>query len=83
MSIPAFTDYPIMALGDKPGKEAPIRAVQIERCVRSSVPRCLLRVPGVKALVEVKCGYVYTAPGRCGEVPCVPLEDIEALPEEE
>ncbi|PHR83142.1 MAG: hypothetical protein COA64_00355 [Henriciella sp.] len=63
-----WTDYPIVELGDEPGKRAPVRRIDAlheydgDRYVK-------LTVGGVTK--EIKSGYIYTKPGRLGEVPSV------------
>lgn len=71
-----FTDYPIAALGDVPGLEAPIRS-----CVVKSYDQdkyCTALVGGVT--VDIKRGYIYRKSGRCGETPCFSHRQMSALP---
>lgn len=64
----AYTDYPLIELGDVSGELAPVREVTI------------LNYDGDKYATvefdgkeyEFKSGYLYTAPGRFGEVSQVP-----------
>lgn len=75
--IIGWTDYPIVELGDIPGKKAPIRQVK------------LISFDGDKYLnvLVVECGtfaqfkrcYFYSSPGRCGEVEVVPLVKLETF----
>lgn len=60
-----YTDYPFVALGDEPYKEAPIREVIVLSYDGNKY--CDVLVSGVKS--NIKAGYIYTKPGRCGEVP--------------
>ena len=62
-----WTDYPILELGDEPGKEAPIRECLVERSPSPHSKYVEVIVGGVKT--EIKRGYLYSRPGRCGEVP--------------
>lgn len=60
----AYTDYPILELGDISGEEeAPIREVKI--LYYDGDKRCKVIVEGVEE--EIKTGYLYTAPVRCEE----------------
>lgn len=54
----AYTDYPILALGDISGEEAPIREVKI--LYYDGDKRCKVIVQGVEE--EIKTGYLYTKP---------------------
>ena len=63
--LKAWTDYPIAELGDEPGKEAPVRECTPLRYDNDKY--CAVLVEGV--LTNFKAGYLYTAPGRLGEVP--------------
>ena len=60
-----WTDHPIIALGDKPGEEAPVRQVRLLEYDGNKY--CRILVDGVE--VEIKAGYLYIKPGRLGEVP--------------
>ena len=70
-----YTDYPFISLGDRPGVEAPIREVEIERYDGNKY--CLVRVGGLTGQ-EVKAGYIYTASGRLGTVPSI-LDDLVCI----
>lgn len=59
----AYTDYPILELGDISGEEAPIREVKI--LYYDGDKRCKVIVEGVQE--EIKTGYLYTAPVRSDE----------------
>lgn len=71
----AFTDYPIVQLGDVSGAEAPIRECEILEYDDDKY--CLIRVESVE--IEVKSGYLYTEAGRCGDVPRVPITELTKL----
>lgn len=59
----AYTDYPILELGDKLGEDAPIREVKI--LYYDGDKRCKVIVEGVQE--EIKTGYLYIAPVRSDE----------------
>lgn len=65
MNADHYTDYPFTELGDAPNKEAPIRPVQVISYDGNKY--CTVWVEGHQ--LEVKAGYIYTRPGRCGDVP--------------
>lgn len=60
-----WTDCPITALGDKPNELAPIR--QCHPIFYDGDKYVTVMVEGIKT--SFKAGYLYTAPGRLGEVP--------------
>ena len=58
-----WTDYPIIELGDKSGKEAPIR-----KCSVISYDGSLYATIMVGGVVDtIKIGYIYHERGRSGE----------------
>lgn len=59
----AYTDYPIIELGDILGEEAPIREVKI--LYYDGDKYCRVIVGGVEE--EIKTGYLYKAPVRCDD----------------
>jgi hypothetical protein len=67
MAANYWTDYPFVELGDTPGQEAPVREIEVGEWDRNKYAKIM--VNGLHT--EIKSGYVYTAPGRCGEVPCL------------
>ena len=71
----AFTDYPILALGDEPGKPAPIRLCHVRPYDGNKY--CRVTVHGVN--LEIKSGYLYQRPGRCGKVPHLTAKQLRAL----
>jgi len=76
--ITAWTDYPITELGDTPGQEAPIRQVFVvswdgNKYASIIIPQEGRRYPIIK---EIKVGYLYTQPGRQGEVPAINTSSI-------
>lgn len=64
MSIQCWTDYPFQMLGDIPHKEAPIRPCEI--IDYDGDKYVTVRVGG--GLANIKSGYCYKHPGRCGKV---------------
>jgi hypothetical protein len=73
----AWTDYPIIELGDTAGVEAPIRQCEVLSYDRNKY--CLVWVAGVE--VEIKAGYLYREAGRCGETPRLTPTQLLSLPE--
>ncbi len=74
-TLKAFTDYPIVELGDTPGEQAPIRSVDVLSYDKNKY--CRVIIEGV--ITHIKAGYLYTRKGRCGDAPCVPLETLKKL----
>ena len=85
-----WTDYPITALGDTAGQEAPVR--ECKALAYDGDKYLLIEVGGV--LVEVKSGYVYRRPGRRGpsgffcrdggwlpRAPCLSPKQLRTLPQ--
>ena len=72
----AYTDCPFETLGDIPYKEAPIRECEI--LSYDGDKYCKIIVAGETA--EVKGGYIYSKPGRCGEVRSIGLKKLNSLP---
>jgi hypothetical protein len=70
-----FTDYPITELGDEEFKEAPIR--ECELLFYDDNKYCYVKVKGIEK--EIKRAYIYTKPGRCGEVDCISIDEINKL----
>ena len=76
MTMNAWTDYTIYELGDKVGKKAPVR--QVEVLSYDGDKRCMVEIMGHRA--EIKSGYLYQAPGRIGEVPGLTRRMLAMLP---
>ena len=68
----AWTDYPFTFLGDIPQQKAPVRECEVLSYDNNKY--CRIIVEGHKT--EIKAGYVYKKPGRCGEVPTINTKDI-------
>ena len=60
----AWTDYPFAELGDTQGREAPVREITVLSYDNDKY--CRILVDGSE--FEIKAGYVYSSPGRYGEV---------------
>lgn len=73
-----WTDYPIIELGDEPGKEAPVRECKPIAYDRDKY--CRVEVEGVTT--SFKAGYIYTRPDRCGKAPRISHADLHSLPVE-
>lgn len=69
----AYTDYPFTFLGDEPHQKAPIRECRVIDYDGNKY--CRIIVEGIET--EVKSGYLYKAPGRCGEVERI---NVDMLP---
>jgi hypothetical protein len=72
----AFTDYPILTIGDIVGEPAPIRVCDVISYDRDKY--CLVYIDGVSALI--KRGYLYTRAGRCGKVPRISEHKLKSIP---
>lgn len=71
----AWTDYPIVELGDTPGQAAPIR--ECKALGYDGDKYVSVGVGGIETSFEA--GYLYKEPGRCGEVE-VEVIDPQLLP---
>ena len=71
----AYTDMPIRELGDFSGKPAPVREVEVVSYDGNKY--CHVRIQ--KLDLEIKAGYLYTQPGRCGEVPPLTRRQLALL----
>ena len=71
-----WTDYPILELGDKSGKPAPIRKCRPIAYDRDKY--CCVQVGGIET--SFKAGYIYTEKGRSGEVPVISSDVLHSLP---
>ena len=69
----AYTDYPFEFLGDTIGKQAPIRQVHVLSYDQDKY--CKIIVDGHTA--EVKRGYLYKKPGRCGDVESINTQYVK------
>lgn len=71
-----WTDYPILHLGDAAGVAAPIREYEVLSFDQNRYLTII--VEGIE--LEVKAGYVYMEPGRCGHVPPINRRLLMSLP---
>ena len=72
-TMKAWTDYPIVELGDTPGMRAPVRECEVTEYDGDKY--CRVVVGGHS--VEIKSGYLYTQPGRFAEVPQIDVTKLE------
>jgi hypothetical protein len=68
----AYTDYPIIELGDKAGKKAPVREVEIISYDGDKYVTVLVE----NIQTEIKTGYIYETKGRFGEVKSINVRNI-------
>lgn len=81
ITLKGYTDYPIFELGDVPGETATVREVEV--LTFDGNKYCTVRVggEGSRGVIEtLKAGYVFTVPGRWGEVPCFDVDALRSLP---
>lgn len=74
-TITCWTDYPFVELGDAPGKQAPIRHVNVisydgDKYAKISFADC-------GDVLEVKAGYLYRHAGRYSRVKTVNRRKLE------
>lgn len=75
--VTGWTDYPFVELGDVPGQPAPIRHINVvsydgNKYATVSFERCGDFLP-------VKVGYLYSQPGRYGQVKQINIRKIERM----
>lgn len=75
-AVHAWTDYPIVALGDEPNKEAPVRPCTV--IAYDGGLYVTVDVGGVRA--QFKSGYCYARRGAYGEGPAYRHEFLDRLP---
>lgn len=70
LAVQAWTDYPFVELGDKSGQQAPIRKCWVLASDGSAYVHLMVEVEGrnLNHFESIKRCYVYSEPGRCGEV---------------
>lgn len=71
----AWTDYPVVELGDHGGVKAPVRECLILSYDGNKY--CQVMVGGAEA--HIKHCYLYSRPGRCGDVSVVSVRKLESL----
>jgi hypothetical protein len=77
MDINFYTDYPITELGDIPRKEAPIRKGSV--LSYDGDKYATVSIEGITT--DIKIGYLYEQPGRCGFVDSIPRYLFEQMRE--
>ena len=75
--ITCWTDYPFVELGDTPGVKAPIRHVNVYSYDGNKYAS--VSFPDRGDVLSVKIGYLYSQPGRYGQVKCVNPRKIERM----
>lgn len=76
-NITCWTDYPFTSLGDISGKKAPIRRVCVINFDNNKYAEIEILGYGVRA--SVKAGYLYSQPGRCGDVKNISFRKLERM----
>ena len=76
-NITGWTDYPFTELGDVPFKPAPIRRVNVISYDGDKYAKISFKDHG--DILEVKAGYLYRKPGRCGDVECISRRKLERM----
>lgn len=71
----AYTDYPIIELGDVSGKKAPIRKCEVVGWDGDKYCKVVVGTSLVET--DIKSGYLYREAGRCGDTPVI---DVRKLP---
>lgn len=71
-----WTDYPFVELGDTSGMIAPVRECEVFSYDGDKYVR--VKIGTLDS--EIKRGYVYMEPGRCGEVPALSWRVLSQLP---
>lgn len=70
-----YTDYPFTSLGDVAGQQAPIREIQVLNYDGNKY--CDILVEG--KLENIKWGYIYTVPGRCGDATVIDYKVVKKI----
>ena len=76
-NITCWTDYPFVQLGDISGKKAPIRRVKVISFDNNKYAG--IEILGYGVLSSVKAGYLYSQPGRLGEVKKINFRKLERM----
>ncbi len=76
-TITCWTDYPFVELGDIPRQPAPIRHVNLIRYDGDKY--ATVSFDNCAAVLEVKTGYLYSQPGRYGQVKQVNRRKIQRM----
>lgn len=75
-NITCWTDYPFKELGDIPYQKAPIRRVRVLSYDMNKY--ATIQLPDGQ-VSSVKWGYLYSQPGRCGEVKTINRRKLERM----
>lgn len=75
--ITGWTDYPFEELGDTPGKPAPIRHINVVSYDGDKYAVVSFEKSG--DFLSVKIGYLYSQPGRYGQVKPINRRKIERM----
>lgn len=76
-TITCWTDYPFTELGDIAYKKAPIRHVNVISFDGDKYAK--VSFDNVGDVLEVKAGYLYSQPGRFGQVKNVNFRKLERM----
>jgi hypothetical protein len=76
-TITCWTDYPFTELGDESYKPAPIRHVNVVRYDGNKYVTVSFENTG--DFLYVKAGYLYSKPGRLGQVKAVNRRKLERM----
>jgi hypothetical protein len=76
-NVLAWTDYPIIELGDVSGLKAPIRHLHI--LAYDGDKYATVEVVGTKVITNIKAGYLYKKPGRYGSVKIINRRKLERM----
>lgn len=74
-TVTAWTDYPIIELGDLPKSIAPIRECRIISYDGNKY--CGIKIHGIET--EIRIGYLYSKCGRYNEVPTISYQKLRML----
>lgn len=75
--ITGWTDYPFTELGDADGKVAPVRRINVIEYDGDKYADIF--VLGTGLLTSIKCGYIYSQPGRYGQVKVMDRRKLERM----
>lgn len=80
----AYTDYPLVHLGDVSGQVAPIRKVKIISFDGNKYCNVCIDVGFVEdgylhSFTSIKSGYIYSEPGHYGEVSAIDKKQLAKL----
>lgn len=73
-----WTDYPILALGDVPGVQAPVRRVRVLSYDGNKYATVAV-MPDETIRDSIKAGYLYSQPGRLNAVRQVNRRKLERM----